>query len=81
MDQNPNRYADPYTGVVAKSNQLSNFNETVTFPATTLTGDATFTASLMSLYGAGASPTLTPFNVSVTIGDETSSTYVYGTLA
>jgi hypothetical protein len=45
-------------------------------PADAPKGPAVITASLMSLYGAAASPTLTNYNVTVTFGDATSTNYV-----
>ncbi|KAF7545723.1 hypothetical protein G7Z17_g8950 [Cylindrodendrum hubeiense] len=59
----------------AKSNQLHSFNETITIPSTIPKGKGIVTASLMSLYGAAYSPTLTNYNVSITFGDKTSKTY------
>jgi len=48
----------------------------VTVPANIPKGQGHITASLFSLYGAVASPTLTNYNVSVTFGDATSTNYV-----
>ncbi|KUI60819.1 hypothetical protein VP1G_08017 [Cytospora mali] len=66
--------------LVDKSNLSNNYTESVTLPADAKAGAATFTASLTSLYGVQFAPTLIPFNVSFTIGNETSTTYVYGGL-
>lgn len=63
--------------LVDESNVPVNYNKTVTLPATAQTGAATFTASLTTLYGARYEPTLVPFSISFTIGNETSTTYVY----
>ncbi|KAK7553672.1 hypothetical protein IWX49DRAFT_221460 [Phyllosticta citricarpa] len=40
------------------------------------TGEQIFGASLYSLYGASSSPVVSNFNVTVTVGNETSSDYV-----
>lgn len=66
-----------YACAVHESNVALNYNETVTLPANARTGAATFTASLTTLYGAQYEPTIVPFSISFTIGDETSTTYVY----
>ncbi|KAJ4423487.1 hypothetical protein N0V82_001812 [Gnomoniopsis sp. IMI 355080] len=63
--------------LVSNSNYDGNFNKSVTLPATTFTGAASFTASLESLYGVQYEPILTPFNVSFTIGQKTSKDYVF----
>ncbi|KAL7945797.1 hypothetical protein V8C42DRAFT_344556 [Trichoderma barbatum] len=57
----------------SESNTLHNLSRTITIPATAQKGEALISASLMSLWGAVAGPGLTNFNVSVTVGDETSS--------
>ncbi|PTB66525.1 hypothetical protein BBK36DRAFT_1119116 [Trichoderma citrinoviride] len=57
------------------SNQVGNITQYITIPASAAKGDAVISASVMSLYGAAYSPTLTNFNVSVTVGDFTSPTY------
>lgn len=62
---------------VANSNYDGNYNKSVTLPATAQTGSATFTASLESLYGVEYEPALYPFNVSFTVGGETSTDYVF----
>lgn len=62
---------------VADSNYDGDYNKSVTLPATAQTGAATFTASLESLYGVQYEPVLYPFNVSFTIGDVTSTDYVF----
>lgn len=72
-----NRLTEPCSTLVANSNYDGNFNKSVTFPTTSYTGGASFTASLESLYGVQYEPVLAPFNVSITIGEETSSDYVY----
>ncbi|KAL6695070.1 hypothetical protein J3F84DRAFT_38231 [Trichoderma pleuroticola] len=55
-----------------ESNVTHNITRSITIPAGTPKGDALISASLYSLYGAVYGPTITNFNVSVTIGDETS---------
>ena len=59
-----------------KSNILENITETITFPDNLENGEYVVSASLMSLYGASSSPTLTDYNVTISIGDETSEDYV-----
>ncbi len=59
-----------------QSNQLNNFSKWVTVPANLPKGTGIISASLMSLYGAAAGPTLMNYNVTVTFGDATSSDYV-----
>lgn len=63
-----------------KSNQLENLNETVTLPENAVADPATFTVSLISLYGAVYSPILTPFHVSFAIGDATSTNYAFSSV-
>ncbi|KAH7144543.1 hypothetical protein B0J13DRAFT_623079 [Dactylonectria estremocensis] len=58
-----------------ESNQLHSFNKTITIPKSVGKGKGLVTASLMSLYGAAYSPTLSNYNVSVTFGDKTSKKY------
>ncbi|KAH7000176.1 hypothetical protein EDB80DRAFT_104808 [Ilyonectria destructans] len=58
-----------------ESNQLHSFNKTITIPSSVSKGKGIVTASLMSLYGAAYSPTLSDYNVSVTFGDKTSKKY------
>lgn len=65
-----------YHHTVASSSYDGNFNKSVTFPTSSYTGVASFTASLESLYGAQYEPILTPFNITITIGEETCSDYV-----
>lgn len=45
-------------------------------PSSAQAGPATFSAALFSLYGAAYGPVIDNFNVSITIGDATSTTYV-----
>lgn len=59
-----------------KSNVLDNITETVTIPAGLQAGKYVVSASLYSLYGASSSATLSNYNVTVTVGDATSETYV-----
>ncbi|UKZ53638.1 hypothetical protein TrVGV298_007434 [Trichoderma virens] len=64
-----------------QSNVSGNLTRSITIPASAQKGEkALISASLMSLYGAVYGPTLTNFNVSVTVGDATSSTLKSGTL-
>lgn len=65
---------------VDDSNLAITYNETVTLPATALTGIAIFTASLTTLYGAQYEPALVPFRVLFIIGKSTSTTYLYAGL-
>ncbi|OCL13710.1 hypothetical protein AOQ84DRAFT_310092 [Glonium stellatum] len=60
----------------AQSNVLQNITYAMSMPASTATGQAKFAAALFSLYGAVSDPTITSFNVSVTIGDSTSTNLV-----
>ncbi|KAL6864279.1 hypothetical protein J3F83DRAFT_716061 [Trichoderma novae-zelandiae] len=57
------------------SNVMGNITQYITIPASAAKGEALVSASVMSLYGAVYGPTLTNFNVSVTVGDSTSSVY------
>ena len=59
-----------------QSNTLQNISYAMTMPASTAAGQAKFAAALLSLYGVASDPTITSFNVSVTIGDSTSSNLV-----
>jgi len=63
-------------GHIEQSNQLNNFTKWVQLPASVQRGQAVISASLFSLYGASSVPTLSNYNVTVTIGDFTSSDYV-----
>lgn len=63
---------------VADSNAESNYNKSVTLPEDAALGESTFSASLTSLYGVQYTPSLAFFNVTFTVGDETSEDYVYG---
>ncbi|KAM0253371.1 hypothetical protein ACHAQJ_007265 [Trichoderma viride] len=59
----------------SESNILTNITRSVTVPAGTPNGEGLITVSVTSLWGAAYMPSLTNYNVSVTIGDETSTTY------
>ncbi|KAF9876406.1 hypothetical protein CkaCkLH20_06349 [Colletotrichum karsti] len=59
-----------------KSNVLDNITETVTIPAGLEPGKYVIAAGLYSLYGASSGPTLSNYNVTVTVGDATSTNYV-----
>lgn len=65
------------TQIVPNSNYDGNFNKSVTFPVTSYTGVASFTANLESLYGAQYEPILTPFNITIVLGEETCDDYVF----
>ncbi|KAK4085539.1 uncharacterized protein Triagg1_529 [Trichoderma aggressivum f. europaeum] len=58
-----------------ESNVTYNITRHITIPASAPKGDALISASLYSLYGATYGPTITNFNVSVTIGEYTSPTF------
>jgi len=59
-----------------QSNVLYNITKWVTLPASVGKGPSLITASLFSLFGAASAPTLSNYNVSITVGDFTSSNYV-----
>ncbi|KAF2665770.1 secreted protein NIS1 [Microthyrium microscopicum] len=59
-----------------QSNVLGNITKWVTLPNNTPAGKAVISASFFSLYGAGAAPTIETHNVTITVGDSTSTTYV-----
>jgi hypothetical protein len=63
----------------SRSNIDTPINEYVTVPNGIAAGPALFTATFYSLFGAELSPSLTTWNVSVTIGDTTSGTRVTST--
>ncbi len=58
------------------SNTIEQLNFTVSIDKSTVAGPATLSASVFSLYGASSGPTLVPFNVSVIVGDTTSTEIV-----
>ncbi|KAK7419431.1 hypothetical protein QQX98_003383 [Neonectria punicea] len=58
-----------------ESNQIENFNKTITIPDSVAKGKGVVSASLFSLYGASKGATLSDYNVTVTFGDETSEKY------
>ncbi|KPM39884.1 hypothetical protein AK830_g6664 [Neonectria ditissima] len=58
-----------------RSNQLHNFNETITIPASVAKGKGVVSASLLTLVGAARSPVLNDYNVTVTFGAKTSKKY------
>jgi len=58
-----------------QSNTLTNITKWVDVPSSTQTGPATIGAGLFSLYGAGSSTTISNYDVQVTVGDSTSTTY------
>ncbi len=59
-----------------QSNQLNNFPKWVQLPAGIPLGQGVISASLFSLVGAAAGPTLSQYNVTVTFGTTTSSNLV-----
>src|ERR1700712_1656916 len=63
----------------SESNILTPITEYVVVPNGIPVGPAVFTGSFYSLFGAALAPTLTTYNVSVTIGDTTSDTRVTST--
>ena len=67
------------TEISEQSNVLYNITKWTTLPASTPMGDATLTASLMSLYGAAKVPTLESFSVHITVGQTTSTNYISST--
>ncbi|OCK72993.1 hypothetical protein K432DRAFT_411125 [Lepidopterella palustris CBS 459.81] len=60
----------------SQSNTQDNITYSITLPATTPKGKSLLSAGLFSLYGAVGDPTITSFNVSVTVGDVTSESLV-----
>ncbi|KAF3904894.1 hypothetical protein ABW20_dc0107534 [Dactylellina cionopaga] len=60
----------------SQSNVLYRIPKWTSIPSTIQKGNATYTAALFSLFGAADAQTLTTFNVSIAIGDKTSTTYV-----
>ncbi|KAL6399078.1 secreted protein NIS1 [Ilyonectria robusta] len=60
---------------VDESNQLRNFNKTITIPKSTPKGKGVVSASLFTLIGAAESGVLNDYNVTVTFGDKTSKKY------
>jgi len=59
-----------------QSNVVTPIPKWTTLPAGTPTGPATLAADLFSLYGAANGGVLNNYNVSITVGDSTSTTYV-----
>lgn len=59
-----------------QSNVLGGIPKWTTLPASVAKGQATYTATFYSLFGAAAAPTLTSFNVTINVGDQTSTDYV-----
>ena len=55
---------------------LYNVTKWVDVPAGIQEGPATFAAAVYSLYGAANGPTLTNYNISITVGGATSTNYV-----
>ncbi|GKU00935.1 signal peptide-containing protein [Fusarium langsethiae] len=77
---------DPYPGTIgqvldsvalgkAESNKIEELKVKLTIPDSVGKGEGVVSAALLSVYGASGSPTLSEYNVTVTIGDKTSSEY------
>ncbi|KAG4440363.1 hypothetical protein IFR05_004156 [Cadophora sp. M221] len=62
------------------SNRVEKLNFTVSTFENTVHGPAVLSASVFSLYGVAYGPVLVPFNVSVTVGDVTSTDTVNTTV-
>ncbi|BDD63679.1 hypothetical protein MPDQ_000597 [Monascus purpureus] len=60
----------------ANSNKIGNLSFPVTIPADTAKGQASVSAALFQIYGASGSPSVEIFNLTVTLGDVTSTEYV-----
>ncbi|KAF5237453.1 hypothetical protein FAUST_6013 [Fusarium austroamericanum] len=78
--------ANPYPGTIgqvldstplgkAESNKIDNLKVKLTVPESAQKGKGVVSAALLSVYGASGSPTLSEYNVTVTIGDKTSTEY------
>jgi hypothetical protein len=67
--------ASEYLGP-SKSNTVERLDFTVQVDPSTPQGSAVLAASVFSLYGAGADPTLTRYNVTVQVGTVVSSDFV-----
>ncbi|KAK2030744.1 hypothetical protein LX32DRAFT_692165 [Colletotrichum zoysiae] len=59
-----------------KSNTINNLTQAVTIPQSLVAGKYVFAAGLYSLYGASSSATLSNYNVTITVGNTTSDSYV-----
>ncbi|KAK2009741.1 hypothetical protein LZ32DRAFT_608159 [Colletotrichum eremochloae] len=59
-----------------KSNVANNLTQTVPIPENTVAGKYVVSAGLYSLYGASSTPTLSTYNVTILVGNETSTSYV-----
>jgi hypothetical protein len=62
------------------SNSLEKLNFTISTTKNQVAGPSTLSASVFSLYGAVSGPLLVPFNVSVILGDTTSTDTVNSTI-
>lgn len=62
------------------SDTLDKLSFTVSTSKSQVAGPSTLSASVLSLYGVSSGPVLYPFNVSVTVGDTTSTEKVNTTL-
>jgi len=59
-----------------QSNVVTPITKWTILPSSIGKGQATYSAAFYSLFGAAAGPTLTTYNVTITVGDETSTEYV-----
>ncbi|KAJ4124940.1 hypothetical protein NW768_009281 [Fusarium equiseti] len=84
-DSYPGTVGTPFASIplgFAKSNKAEDLTVKLTIPDKNTPikdGEGIVAASLFSIYGASGSPTITNYNVTVTLGDKTSSEYVEGT--
>ncbi|KAF3918720.1 hypothetical protein AA313_de0208958 [Arthrobotrys entomopaga] len=60
----------------SQSNVLYRIPKWTAIPNSLNKGNWTYSATFTSLFGAGAAPTLVTYNVSIAVGDTTSTTYV-----
>jgi len=58
-----------------QSNTLTNITKWVDVPSTVAKGPVTLGAGLFSLYGVSSTTTLSNYDVSIAVGDSTSTTY------
>lgn len=62
--------------MIENSNKIGNLSFPVTIPADTEKGQASVSTALFQIYGASGSPSVEVFNLTVTLGDVTSTEYV-----
>ena len=75
----PNYSLQSTNNKTEKSNKAEDLTVKLTIPDKNTVikdGEGIVAASLFSIYGASGSPTITNYNVTVTLGDKTSSEYV-----